>query len=219
MKDNLFDMRKSILSLLDQIRAIAAEGLKYAKDDYDIGRYRKLMDILSKQYSDIVDIPKKEMAKELRKEIGCITPKLGIDIVITNQEEELLVLKRTDDSKWGIPCGWVDVGETPFETATREAKEETGIVIKPLGYITIAAKGPDKYPKLVHQIDILVATESVKKNTKIKLSHEHSEYNWIVESEKDKIDWHVGHEMLKKSIFEFIKSGKYIPHLSNKNGF
>ncbi|MDD5552065.1 MAG: NUDIX hydrolase N-terminal domain-containing protein [Candidatus Pacebacteria bacterium] len=205
-------MRKNILSLLDQIRAIAAEGLEYAKDNYDIERYKKLMEIAAGEYSEAAGIPQNKIEKELKKEIGCITPKLGIDIAITNKEGKLLILKRTDDSKWGVPCGWANIGEKPLETAVREAKEETNILIKPLGYIAITAKGPDDYPKLAHQIDILVATEPVGKETKVKLNHEHSDYKWIGKKETNSIDWHPGHKRLKKPIFEFVKNGKYIPH-------
>lgn len=31
---------------------------------------------------------------------------------------------------WGLPGGWLEVGETPFEAAEREVAEETGLAVK-----------------------------------------------------------------------------------------
>lgn len=205
-------MPKNILSILDELRAIAIEGLTYTKDKYDIARYNKLMEITAGEYSEMLDLPKDRIISELRKEVGCITPKLGTEVAITNTDKELLVLKRTDDNSWSIPCGWVDVGEKPFDTAVRESKEEAGIDIEPLGYIAITEKGPYIYPKLTYQVNILVVAKPVEKERPVSLSHEHSEYKWINEDEAKTINWHQGHERLVNPIFNFIKDGKYIPH-------
>ncbi len=205
-------MSKNILNILDEIRAISIEGLTYAKDKYDVERYRKLMEITAKKYSEIINLPKNKIISKLRKEIGCITPKLGIDVAITNKDNEVLILKRTDDNNWSLPCGWLDIGEKPFDTAIRESKEETGINIEPLGYIAITEKGPHIYSNLTHQVNILVVTKTVEKETPICLSHEHSEYKWINEDEAKIINWHPGHERLVKPIFNFIKDNQYISH-------
>jgi 8-oxo-dGTP pyrophosphatase MutT (NUDIX family) len=205
-------MSKNILNILDETRAISIEGLTYAKDKYDVDRYKRLMEITAVEYSKILDLPKGSVLSELRKEIGCITPKLGVDVAIINTDGELLILKRTDDNKWSLPCGWVDVGESPFDTALRESKEETGIDIKPLGYIAITEKGPHLYPKLTHQVNILVATKLVEKKTSVNISHEHSKFRWINKKEAKKINWHPGHERLIRPIFNFVEDGKYIPH-------
>lgn len=202
-------MPENIFSSLDQMRSIAIEGLTYAKDEYDIGRYRKLLNIVSEQYSGISGVSLDEVVKNLKKESGSITPKIGVDIVILNENSELLVLKRSDDSMWSLPGGWMDVGETPIETAVRETKEEAGIDIGPLGYIAITAKGPDTYPSIAyHQINILVVSEPISKDTEIKLSREHSEFKWIELGEN--IKWHAGHEILIKPIKKFVESGIYI---------
>jgi 8-oxo-dGTP pyrophosphatase MutT (NUDIX family) len=205
-------MPTNILSILDEIRAISIEGLTYTKDKFDIDRYNKLMEITAGEYSKILDLPKNKIINELRKEVGCITPKLGIDVAITNSERKLLILKRADDDSWSLPGGWVDVGEEPFDTAIRESREEAGVEIKPLGYIAISAKGPHLYPQLTYQINILVATKPVGKDISVGLSHEHSEYGWVSEDDANTINWHPGHAKLFKPIFNYVKSGRYIPH-------
>ena len=51
--------------------------------------------------------------------------------VVENGDGEILLLKRSKDSKygpglWGFPAGHLEEGETPEQCATRELIEETG---------------------------------------------------------------------------------------------
>ena len=47
-----------------------------------------------------------------------------------NENLEVLVELRTNDSKWGLPGGWTDMGESPQTCIIRELKEETGFDIE-----------------------------------------------------------------------------------------
>ena len=53
----------------------------------------------------------------------------GAAIIIRNERGEILLQERTDRNKWGLPGGCQDLGEDLRVTATREAKEETGIIL------------------------------------------------------------------------------------------
>lgn len=192
----------NILSLLDKLRSIAIEGLTYGKDNYDKDRYQKILDLTSNKYSDITKISPEEIQRAFKEDKGCMTPKIGVDIAVINDKKQFLILKRNDDQRWCLPGGWVDVGEKPFETAIRETKEEAGIDIKPVGYIAITTKGPDSYPGLFHQLNILVVTENVSKDTQIKISHEHLDYKWADTSEN--VVWHAGHEKLPRYIQNYL---------------
>ncbi len=48
---------------------------------------------------------------------------------IEDGEGRILLVKRCDCGKWGVPGGLMEYGETFEQTAVREAREETGLDI------------------------------------------------------------------------------------------
>jgi len=60
--------------------------------------------------------------------------KLGVLVYLENNEEHLLMIHRNKDDEhkglWLAPGGKVEPNEAPCETAIREIKEETGLIIK-----------------------------------------------------------------------------------------
>lgn len=65
-------------------------------------------------------------------------PKLGAIAVVVHEGQTLLVQRRNPPNArlWGFPGGHVELGETALEAAARELLEETGVVAKPVGYLT-----------------------------------------------------------------------------------
>ena len=65
-------------------------------------------------------------------------PLIGVGVVIWRDDKVLLVKRgrppRQDE--WGLPGGVQKLGETIMEAAAREAREETGLDIAPLGIVT-----------------------------------------------------------------------------------
>ena len=57
--------------------------------------------------------------------------------VVADVEGRLLLAKRTDNELWTIPGGGMEPGETIAQTAIREVKEETGIVVEVVSLIGI----------------------------------------------------------------------------------
>lgn len=54
---------------------------------------------------------------------------------VLNDDNQLLLIQRSDNSDWALPGGAHDAGESIAQTAIRETEEETGILIKITGLI------------------------------------------------------------------------------------
>jgi 8-oxo-dGTP diphosphatase len=68
-------------------------------------------------------------------------PRVGVGIMIRNEKGEVLLGLRKGShgsGEWSFPGGHLEFGETIFETAKREVKEETGLDIDKFKLISVA---------------------------------------------------------------------------------
>jgi ADP-ribose pyrophosphatase YjhB (NUDIX family) len=131
-----------ILPLLEKIQAIAKNGLTFAKDFYDRERYEKLLELADEYTGLALDLPAAEIRKRHARELGPITPKLGADAAIFDDQGKILLMLRTDNRRWCMPCGLQDVGESPEECAIREAREETGLEVRTVDLVGVFTRLP-----------------------------------------------------------------------------
>jgi ADP-ribose pyrophosphatase YjhB (NUDIX family) len=61
----------------------------------------------------------------------------SVNVVVTNAEGEILLIRRSDNDNWAIPGGAIDLGESLTEAAVRETSEETGISCQITGVVGI----------------------------------------------------------------------------------
>ena len=118
------------IALLEEVQTIARNGLNYTQNVYDRERYERLLALSVQSYSELLDCPTNEIQTKLSQELGHITPKLGGDAAIFDDQGRILLMDRADGSGWCLPCGWVEPNERPADTAVRETKEETGLEVK-----------------------------------------------------------------------------------------
>ncbi len=132
------------MPLLEQLKAIAMLGLHFSKNVYDQERYEQLLKLVEEYYGHALRTPPADVHAQFRNQLSqlSITPRIGSDAAIFDSSGKILLLKRSDDAKWCLPCGLVDAGESPEQAAIREAKEETGLEVKILELVGIYTRLP-----------------------------------------------------------------------------
>jgi len=99
--------------------------------------------------------------------------RLSVHGVFTNTDGEILQLKSTyDGERWGLPGGALEPSETIHEALIRECKEELGININIL-YMS------GMYFHKAYNSHACIFRCEMPENSKITLSHEHSEYQFF----------------------------------------
>jgi ADP-ribose pyrophosphatase YjhB (NUDIX family) len=61
----------------------------------------------------------------------------AVTVFVLDDEDRVLLIRRTDNSLWAIPGGAQDFGEYIAETAVRETKEESGIEVEVTGIVGV----------------------------------------------------------------------------------
>jgi len=192
-------MPKNYYDLLDELRAIAQLGLNYSKDPYDRVNYNRLLQIASDNYSDITGLPSEAIKERFSKEAGYITPKIGVNGILFNAEGLMLLEHRSDDHLWGIPGGWVDVGEGPESALKREFMEEANLEIEPDGVIGFYTRLPGEFNQPHTSVHILYHCQYISGN--LKKSHESLELSY--KDHNDIINWHKDHQMQAKAAMTY----------------
>jgi 8-oxo-dGTP diphosphatase len=88
-------------------------------------------------------MPISDYWRHLRAKVGhdvLLTP--GVAAVIVNDRGEVLLQRRSEDGRWGLPGGAMEPGEEPAETLVREVLEETALEVVPERIVGVYS-GPD----------------------------------------------------------------------------
>ncbi|MCK2213359.1 NUDIX domain-containing protein [Actinomadura sp. ATCC 31491] len=59
----------------------------------------------------------------------------SVNVVVANEADEVLLIRRSDNGNWALPGGAVDLGESIPQAAIRETLEETGITCEITGLV------------------------------------------------------------------------------------
>ncbi|HKC04597.1 MAG TPA: NUDIX domain-containing protein [Patescibacteria group bacterium] len=110
-----------------------------------------------------------------------------VGAAIFNEKGELLLQKRGDKKKWGLPGGALELGENLEEAVIREVGEETGLKIKPVSIIGVYT-GPKynvSYPNgdQTQPVVVLFSVKVTGGNLTDKVDEETLELKYFAKSE------------------------------------
>lgn len=124
--------------------------------------------------------------KQLRQHIGH-APLLvvGAAVLIVDEQNRLLLMKRSDSDCWGPLGGVVEPGEVVEEAAKRETLEETGLHVRSMDLFGVFS-GPELYYKYpngdeVYNVTIVYLSHDI--SGEIRLNGEHTEWRWFTTDE------------------------------------
>lgn len=106
---------------------------------------------------------------------------VGAAILLLDGENRLLMLKRSDIGRWGIPGGALELGEVVENAARREAFEEANLEIGEMSLFGVFS-GPKlyyKYPSGDEVYNVSIVYMSRDWRGEIKLNQEHTEWKWV----------------------------------------
>lgn len=115
-----------------------------------------------------------------------------------DDEGRILLVRRTDDRKWGMVAGWVEPGEHPSDTVVRELAEEVGVegqVDELVGVFSRPASPMD--PQGIVAVVYLCSLRSF--DVRIQ-PHEVIEWGW--HDIDDVTEWHKTHETYARAAAE-----------------
>ncbi|MCG7344526.1 NUDIX hydrolase [Sporosarcina sp. ACRSL] len=104
--------------------------------------------------------------EELREVVGNRPLLLtGVGVGVFNEKNEILLQKKVD-GRWGIPGGFMELGESAEEAGRREVFEETGIEIGKLALVTVVS-GAQTHTVLnngheYYSVTIVYATDDIR---------------------------------------------------------
>ena len=127
-----------------------------------------------------------EYIQQLRQHIGhAPILMVGAAVLIVDEQDRLLLMKRSDSGCWGPPGGATEPGEVVEDAARRETYEETGLRVEDMSLFGVFS-GPElfyKYPNGDEVYNVTIVYLSRDVSGEICLNGEHTEWRWLTLAE------------------------------------
>jgi 8-oxo-dGTP diphosphatase len=117
---------------------------------------------------------------------------VGVKALIVNEDDKVLVLNvntasfKEDTPHWDIPGGRIQEGQTALEALQREVQEETGIdQIEKTEYLAGVISNIEIPVSDTEKVGLVLVVYRVviPPNSSIRLSDEHTGYEWVSRAE------------------------------------
>ena len=116
---------------------------------------------------------------------------VGVKVLLKNKEGKFLILRRSAEKypeagpQWEVPGGRIDPGVSLMENLNREVQEETGLVVSGAPKLIAAQDIIRGGPKNRHIVRLTYMSTA---DGEVKLSDEHTDFQWLTLTEIAKLD-------------------------------
>lgn len=205
------DNTSQIALWADTLRDISASGLKYALNVYDKDRYTATNTIAKEMFQWIIDTDDATLHELKSAALSHPTPITVADAAIIDEKTRILLIQRSDNKKWAMPGGYLEVGETPAEGALREALEETGVQATSEAFVGVydSRRCGTIFPHHLY-IFTFLCRPGAKPKQPPSHGHEVLDTAWFGQTELPK-PLSSGHEVRIRDAFKIFR-GEGIPH-------
>lgn len=124
-------MKEDLLQEIKKMTSIADVGLLYSKDEYNMERYGELKQIALRLLTHVASHAVDDLQTVFPVVKDYPTVKVDVRGLVLNDEQKILLVRESADSKWSLPGGWADVGYSAKEVIVKEFKEEAGLDVIP----------------------------------------------------------------------------------------
>jgi ADP-ribose pyrophosphatase YjhB (NUDIX family) len=117
---------------------------------------------------------------------------VAVTAFVLDDDDRVLLIRRTDNSLWALPGGAQEFGEYIAETVIRETREEAGIEVEPTGIVGVYTN-PNHVVEFTdgevrQQFSLCFRARYV--GGELAPSDESSEVRWVRRDELDSLDIH-----------------------------
>ena len=133
------------------LQSIAQAGLHYGKDVFDRERYEQVRKIAGEMMKAKTGLSKEQIKTLFLGDEGYQTPKIETRAAIFKDAKILLVRERMAQ-EWSLPGGWNDYDQTTAQNCVKEAKEESGRIVKPVKLIAVQDRNHHNKPILATNV-------------------------------------------------------------------
>lgn len=133
------------------LQSIAQDGLTYGKDKFDLERYQQIRKIAAEMMAEKTGLPIKQIKTLFCGDEGYQTPKIDTRAAIFKDDKILMVHEIMSDD-WSLPGGWCDANISAAENCIKEAREESGLEVKPVKLIAFQDRNKHNKPILATKI-------------------------------------------------------------------
>lgn len=129
-------------------------------------------------------------------------------------QTKVLLLRRTGkhlNGQWCQIAGGIEAGETAWQTALREVREETGITLSEIWSADVLEQFYEPERECINVLPVFVS--KVPEGTEVELNHEHDAFEWVSFDEaRDMLGFSAQRKVLAAVKAEFVDKDPN-PHL------